>query len=234
MAVISAADQNMYTGNFYTGSAPTSQWTSFTWTNQGRPPGGFGLTLPAIGRAGDRIDAFAVGADGKIWTNWKSHYANGSWSGWMQLTGQGNNTTYVSASLDVTYSTSQNTYYLLMIGGPNRTAQLTTMTGMSSTVYGNGWDYWSDLGGGFNSGVGIAYWIGGLAIYGVGTDNNLWKFTIQKDGSWSPGWMKVSQGPYLTGLVGVGTGSGIDDSATELDIIAQTAGGGAYFTKMPR
>jgi hypothetical protein len=226
LAVI-GADHQMYTAWLSPGTAQNSNWTSMRWYPTGTPSGlqFMSGTQPAIGFTGSRVDVFGIGTDSRIYTRWQSGFAQTTWNGgWFQVStpmtfSHGVSVTFWAGSY-VLVSLSDDTARNPNTGG-NAWIQQLTWTGNN---YGT-WSGLTYLGGIFTGVPGITNWLGGVRIYGTGTDNNLYVGTHNNNDPislWS-GWMNLSKGTFIQ-PEGVSVNTSYD-YASQIDIVTTNSSG---------
>jgi hypothetical protein len=95
-------------GNVYHSwqTAASNGWST-RWLSEGSAGGGFAAAAPGLGRNGDgRLQLFAVGRDGNLYTKWQTAASNG-WTGWTPLDVQSPTTT-VPNVIDLTGVLAEN------------------------------------------------------------------------------------------------------------------------------
>jgi hypothetical protein len=232
--VVLGADQKMYIAPLTPGFSPSSAWTSLTWSVIGAGVFKAG-TQPSIIYNDPRIQVFGIGTDAKIWTNFKNDFPTNTWiSDWNQVP------TPMTFAQGISVTFSQGSY--LVAGLSDDTAQ-NPNTGNSpwivslSGATGNSWGTWSTptfLGGNFLSPPSITAWIGGLAMYGLGLDSNLWRLSHNLSDPmyvWG-GWYNLLKGTFKQPEgVSANTSS---QSATEIDIVTTDSASTPMLIRYPQ
>jgi hypothetical protein len=196
LAVI-GADQQMYVAPLQPGFGPNANWTSMTWAASGGVfPAG---TQPAIVYIGSRVDVFGIGQDWHIYSRWKTDLTSTAWlSNWNQVPSP----MTFTKGLSVAYR--QGAYYLVSLSdgtannpATGNAAYIGSLTGVSGTNFGT-WAGWTLIGGGFSSVPAVTEWLGGMVIYGLGVNNNLFRGThhwTDPLSVWS-GWNNMNKGTF--------------------------------------
>jgi hypothetical protein len=228
------ADGQLYVANFNQRYAVPG---TFTWTNLG---GGFQPgTHPAIVLNNDttRTDVFGIGEDGRVWSRSRSSF-DASWSGWSSIK-------FYAGAPDMTLGTSPAVAYHVFNGVPY---YFLVATSNGGTDYPNPggqawytrlqftttdtWSYWTPLSGAFNAPLAVTGWTGGLHVYGIGTDDMLWKMELDSSATWS-GWTQVwAPATRLAQPEGPSVGSAYKGSFAQVQMVLRDANG-AYLIKYP-
>jgi hypothetical protein len=197
MAVI-GTDQSMYVASLVPGTGPNANWTSLQWS----PAGGLfpAGTQPAIGFNGSRVDVFGIGTNWRLYQRSQTNWGSSTWtSNWNQVPSS------MTFSEGVSVTFNNGSYYLVSTsdggaGMPNtgNNGWVATFSGVSGASGGT-WGAWTAVGGAFESPPAITSWLGGLAIYGLSYDSNLYvgRHNLTDPLSVWSGWMNLAKGAFF-------------------------------------
>jgi hypothetical protein len=196
MAVI-GADQQMYVAPLVPFTGPNANWTSLHWA----PAGGLfpAGTQPAIGFNGSRVDVFGIGTTWRLYQRSQTNWGSSAWtSNWNQVPSS------ITFSEGVSVTFNNGSYYLVSTsdggaGMPNTGNNGWVATFGVTGASGGSWSAWTPIGGAFESPPAITSFLGGVTVYGLSYDNNLYRGTHNLTDSlatWS-GWMNLAKGVFV-------------------------------------
>jgi hypothetical protein len=163
--VIVAGGDGVSTGNYELFNGPLDQ---FPWTNLG----GIDLQQVVMGNNADgRLQAFALGGDGMVYSEWQT--LSGGWSGWSNFGGTQIQQIALGRNADGRLE-------LFAVGGDH------VVYTMSQTFKNEGWGAWSLLGPSHVTSVSV----------GTDQDGRLEFFTLMTDGTVDHLWQDTPSGSW--------------------------------------